>query len=580
MSVALPPSPRQSVAAADHGRVSGTPLDVEYREEEQQQLPGRRYAFAMFAGLAAVYFIVGYRVTVGQHVIVFDALDRLTRAYLVWHNAPPKLAAIGFVFPPLTTFVFLPFAVIKPLATSLIALPLTSAIFAALTVVTLDRTLARCDMPPMLRLPLLALFAFNPFWLFYAGNGMSEVVYSFFLASGLYFFVSWYATTEPRYLIGAGFAISIIVLVRYGFLIWGLLMAILIGVALVRRRASAVEVEGSVIAFAAPVIYVMALWILFNALIIGSPFGWVGDATTSQQAVNATGEVGTQSLGLDQITQRLLQLNVAVFPLAFLAVPALVATFVAQRNDMALWLASFIVLGIVIMGVHALTADQEGLLTLRDAMPMYLTTFVGAAWVYRSMPELRLLVLGLTALVLVIGLFTSWAGMKNYPFQSQEQAFTRALFSAESQEGKSSRGGFNVGIAAEARMAEYIKTELPQKRDSILTDNAKTFGVMMLTGRPGIFFDRIDEGDANFRSVVQDPFGKVEYLLISTNRTSDDIIRRRYPRANQGTVGGLQVVFRTERYVLVSVADRQPRAGARAPSGAAGTSGATGAATP
>ncbi len=556
MSVALPPAPRQP-PAADHGRVQGTPLDLEH-DDPGQRLPGRWYALAMFTVLGLVYFVIGYRVTIGQHVVVYDALDRLTRAYLVWHNAPPKLAAVGFVFPPLTTFVFLPFTVVKPLATTLIALPLTSAIFAALTVLMLDRTLARCDMPPLLRLPLLALFAFNPFWLFYAGNGMSEVVYSYFLAAGLYFFVSWYATTEPRYLIGAGFAISILVLIRYGFLIWGVLMAVLIGVALVRRRASAVEVEGSVIAFAAPVIYIMALWILFNALIVGSPFGWLGDATTSQQAVNATGEVGMQNLGLDQLTKRLLELNVAVFPLAFLAVPALVATFVTQRNDMALWLASFIVLGIVIMGLHALGAGQEGLLTLRDAMPMYLTAFVGAAWVYRSMPELRLPVLAVTALVLVVGLFTAWSGMKNYPFQSQEQAFTRALFSGDDQEGTSSRGGFIPGIAAEARMAEFIKTELPQKRDAILTDNAKTFGVIMLTGRPQNFFDRIDKGDTRFREVVRDPFGKVDYLLLATNPTSNDIIRERYPEAGQGTVNGLRVVFRTDRYVLLSVAAERP----------------------
>lgn len=576
MSIALPP-PRPAAPAVDHGRVSGTPLDVD-RHAPEQRLPSGWFALGLFVVMAAVYFFIGYRVTVDQHVVVFDALDRLTRAYLVWHNSPPKLAAVGFVFPPLTTFVFLPFAVVKPVATSLIALPLTSAVFAAATVAVLDRTLARCDMPLLFRLPLLALFAFNPFWVFYAGNGMSEVVYCFFLAAGLYYFISWYATTEPRYLIGAGFAIATLVLVRYGFLIWGVLLGVLIAVALVRRRASSIEVEGSVIAFAAPVIYVMALWILFNALIIGEPFGWLTDATTSAQAVNATGEVGAQNLGLDQITRRLFELNIAVFPLAFVAVPALVATFVAQRNDMALWLASFVVVGIVIMGVHSLTADKEGLLTMRDAMPMYLAAFVGAAWVYRSLPAARMLVLGATAVVLVIGLFTAWNGMKNYPFQNQEQAFTRALFSGDDQEGMPSRGGFTVGISSEARMAQYIKTQIPQVRDSILTDNAQTFGVIMLSGRPQNFLDRIDKGDAEFRKVLQRPFGRVRYLLLTTNtRNSSDIVQQRYPRANQGTVDGLDVVFRTSRYVLVSVASRaEVAAAAREETAATGTTGTTG----
>ncbi len=522
------------------------------------RLPSRRPALLLFAALAVVYFLVGYRTTITQHVVVFDALDRLTRAYLVWHNAPPKLAAIGFVFPPLTTLVFLPFAVVKPVATSLVALPLTSAVFAAGTIVVLDRTLARCAIPTGPRLPLLALFAFNPFWLFYAGNGMSEVVFCFFLAAALYSFISWYATTEPRYLVGAGFALATLVLVRYGFLVWGFLLAVLIAVALVRRRASLIEVEGSVIAFAAPVIYVMALWILFNALIVGDPLGWLTGAS-SAQAVNATGALGAQDLDLTQVTSRLLELNVAVFPLAFLAVPALVATFVVQRDDMALWLASFVVLGIVIMGVHALAADRESLLTMRDAMPMTLTAFVGAAWVHHSLPALRPVVLLATAAVLVAGLFTAWSGMRSYPFQNQEQAFTRALFSGEDQEGRSSRGGYTVGISSEERMAEYVNTELPHASGSILTDNAQTFGVIALSGRPQDFLDRIDRGDARFREVLAAPYGRVRHLLITTNRVNtSDLVNRRFPRAGEDGEPGLRVVFRTPRYALVSVAPEAP----------------------
>ena len=65
----------------------------------------------LFVVAAGVYFYVGYQTVVEDGVVVFDALDRLTRAYMVWHNEPPKLAAIGFVFPPLTTMVFLPFTI-------------------------------------------------------------------------------------------------------------------------------------------------------------------------------------------------------------------------------------------------------------------------------------------------------------------------------------------------------------------------------------------------------------------------------------------------------------------------------------
>jgi len=552
MAVAAPPA-----GPAHRAHTSGTPLDDRpYRPEVA--IPGARMGLLMFLVFGAFYFFVGYKVTIDDHVVVFDALNRLSNAYLVWWNDPPKLAAIGFLFPPLTTFVFLPLTVVKPVATSLVALPLCTAIFAAAGIVWLDRTLARCEMPLMFRLPLIIVFGINPMWVFYAGNGMSEAVYLAMLAFCLYGFISWYETTEPRFLIAAGFGFALLVVTRYAFIVWALLVALLIGVALVRRRASRVEVEGSVIAFCAPVVYALALWILFNALIVGEPFGWLSDQT-STQAVNATGIDVSGALGFDEVSRRLLELNVAVFPLAFAVVPALVIAFLGQRNDMALWLASFIVLGIVIMGVHALISQNEGLLTLRDSMPMALTSLVGAAWVYRSYAGFRLVVWGVTLVLLIVNLFTAWQGMKDYPFQSLEQAFTRAIATGDSQEGTSSRGGFNVGIDPEAQMAQYIKDHIHTK-NSILTDNAQTFGVILLNGQPQVFFDRIDKGDAKWNSVLNDPYGKVRYLLAAYNPRSGDLITRHYPGLNAGTVPGTTVVYRTQRYVLVRVATRNPTA--------------------
>jgi hypothetical protein len=226
---------------------------------------------------------------------------------------------------------------------------------------------------------------------------------------------------------------------------------------------------------------------------------------------------------------------------------------------MALWLASFIVLGIVIMGAHALISQNEGLLTLRDSMPMALTSLVGAAWVYRSYAPFRPVVWGVTLVLLIVNLFTAWKGMEDYPFQSLEQAFTRAIATGDSQEGTSSRGGFNVGIDPEAQMAQYIKDHVNDK-NAILTDNAQTFGVILLNGRPQVFFDRIDRGDAKWNSVLDDPYGKVRYVLAAYNPRSGDLITRHYPGLNAGTIPGLTPVYRTERYVLARVATRNPDA--------------------
>ncbi|HEX2016974.1 MAG TPA: glycosyltransferase family 87 protein [Solirubrobacteraceae bacterium] len=572
MAIAAAPERRPRVSE-DHGYSVGTRLEEEPLETVVPA-PGRLYGLAVFAIAALFFGIVGYQVTIGQHVIVFDALDRLARAYLIWHNEPPKLAAIGFAYPPLTTFVFLPLAGLKPLATTLIALPLSTALFGGAAMVMLDRVLARCDMVALLRIPLLVVFAINPLFLFYAGNGMSEVVYLALEAFSLYCFVSWYESTEPRYLIGAGFGMAVMLLTRYAFIIWAALFAVLIGVALVRRRASRMEVEGSVVAYAAPVIYALALWILFNALIIADPFGWLTSSAVSTQAVNATGIVGHHALAFSEISRRLLDLNVAVFPLAFLVVPALVLTFVSQRNDLALWLASFVVLGIVIIGVHAYAAENEGLLTLRDSMPMMVASFVGAGWVYRSFPAARLGIWLVTLALLIISLFTAWDGMQNYPFQSEEQAFTRAIQTGQDQTGMASRGGYRVGIAAEAQMATFINDHVTRHK-AVLADNAQSFGVILLSGRPQLILTRADRGDTAWTRVMLAPWGKVDYVLVAFNPSSGDLIQHHYgTRLNQGQVPGLSVVLRNDRYILLRVAGRNPgaRQAPRTPSATSNTS--------
>ena len=229
MATTLQPPPERRAPDALPQRVQAVGVPGPHRARrrgDRAAALGREPAAVRVA--AGVYFWVGYQTVVEDGVVVFDALDRLTRAYMVWHNEPPKLAAIGFVFPPLTTMVFLPFTVIKPLATSLVALPLTSAIFGGAMVVAMNRLFARCSMPGLQRWLVLAVFALNPLIVFYAGNGMSELAYLALLTFSLYCFASWVLTTQPRFLVGAAMAFSLLVLLRYSFGIWAIVVAVLL----------------------------------------------------------------------------------------------------------------------------------------------------------------------------------------------------------------------------------------------------------------------------------------------------------------------------------------------------------------
>jgi hypothetical protein len=414
----------------------------------------------VFALAFALYFWAGYTLVVVDGVVASDALDGLARAYMVWHNDPPKLAAIGFVAPPLTTVAYLPFALVKPLATSLVALPLVSALFGALMVVWVNRLLARCSLQGVRRWALLAAFALNPLIVFYAGSGMSNVIVSALLALLLYALVSWLVTSQPRFLVVAALALPLLALLRYSFIAWAGVLALLLVLRLRWRGASYAETEGTLVALLAPLLYALGVWALFNGLIIGDVFGWV-DAPAG-----------------------------------------------------------------------------PGELTLRDALPALIVCVAAVAWLHHALPRGRALVWPLALAALVAAGAWSWDAMQRS--EHGERAFVQAV-----------RGGTVAATTdAERAAADYILGHVAG-RAAIAADNAHSFGVILLTGRPELFLDRVDDGDGTFAKVIADPAGDVRYLLAA--KQPGDLIGMRYPTAAARERAGLVAVYENERYILLRV---------------------------
>ena len=106
--------------------------------------------------------------------------------------------------------------------------------------------------------------------------------------------------------------------------------------------------------------------------------------------------------------------------------------------------------------------------------------------------------------------------MRPTPHQNQEQAFTRFVETRDSQEGTNSLGGYTVGIDPELAMANYINDSLKPPKNSILTDSKVTYGVVLMTGKPGLFVDRADYSEGEWLSIRDNPFGKVRYMLVAT----------------------------------------------------------------
>ncbi len=510
--------------------------------------------FAVFLIGWLVFALIGYRAVVDQHIVPADAIDLMGRAYYVWHNDPAKLAAIGFSAPPLQTIGLLPFAIVKPLASSLIALPVASGFWAALALALIHRTLARCGFSLWRRILTTILVAINPLWLFYASTGMPDMIYVAALAATVYFTFTWVIEDQPRFVAGVGLCLALLAMGRFGFILWAVLLAIVVAVVLAVRKANDDESEGLLITLLAPTAAIVVLWIFVCWLIAGDPFGWITDTQPfgGTSASNAAHPVNLADLV--KYTGAVLVGGSLITVLAFLG---LLWGATAKRDMIAAGMAIVVLGGIAVLVGNVLIHDDLSLLSLRSVLPLTVFGIGAAAWLARSQGSLGA-TMAIVSLVLAIP--AAGLAMDRYPYQNLEQAFLRGLLTQEDQEGTSSRGGYQVGIEDEQRMAAFIKSTVGDRRNVVLADNAVVGGVILLTGRPEAFVDRVDQGDEHFFNVLRRPWGKVSYILTTTGPGSGSAsINQQFPGAARGRVGGLGPVFTSGRYVLLSVAGADPR---------------------
>lgn len=536
-------------------RLAGTIQAVGHRPHD---VPRRRWeSLAIFAFFSALYIWFGYWLVVEMHVVSFETLDRLNRSLMVWHNEPPKLSAIGFDYPPLTTLLISPLTLIPAFARSLAIVPVASALFAAATMVLLNTMLRRAQVLVALRYAVLLAVGLNPLVLLYGASGSRHFIWIALVVAAVGALFAWYVTADIRFVMVAGLFFSVAALAGYSSLIWFAIGALMIGSTLSRLGARGEEIEGTTVGYAAPTAYVIALWTAFNLLLLGNPISWI---TNSSDAAPANGVEHFSFVELAQYTGQLVLYGA---PLAIVVLPALI--FVGFRNNgFALWLAVMLGAAILSPAVTVALGLTDAPMLMRNALPILLLAVIGAIWVARSMGEQNAIVSAVLVALLVGSIPWTFHAMKTYRYQNLESSFAAALSTRESQEGARTLGGGTVGVVSEQAMADYIRANIVGE-NAILTDNAQTYGVMLLTGDPALFFDRVDRSDGPWQAAAKNPVGyDVRYLLLSTD-TSEDLLSQLYTDAAEGTDTMLPELFSTPRYTLVGVPPGYARDGEVAP---------------
>ena len=519
------------------------------------EAPGAEtWLIALF--FSVLYGVIGYFMLTDGRIVNFDSLQQLNNAYMAWWNSPPKLASIPLDAPPLGSIVFMPLTLIKPLATSLVALPVITAIAAGLLMAILNSTMRRCEFPAFLRYIALVLFGLNPMFVFYAGNGDTTVIGMMFAGVALLSTVSYGLSAETRYLALGGLAIGVASMFDYGYFFWAVGLALAIMFIGSSREDGVDRRRSSLIVFMMPAVYALMVWILINTVILGSPFGWI-TAQPNLIEVNTTGALQAVTADWGSTLSDLAEVVFGIAPLAFLTVLLLLFAAFTRRGGLALGLLLLLLIAAAVPVGRALIADQADLVDLSIGLPLALAALAGAAWVYSVKEGWRVGVAVVVGIGLLAAIPLGWMAMQDYTYQNQAQAFTRWVEDRDTQEGTSSVGGYTVGVDPEVAMASYINESIPQEKNSILVDENFSYGPMILSGRPQLFADRADEGEGEWEMLIENPFGQVSYMLITTSRGGDQL-RKRYPDAISGGELGLNPVFRTDRYVLLSVSETKP----------------------
>jgi hypothetical protein len=142
----------------------------------------------------------------------------MANAFYVLYSRDPHLGAIGFVWNPLPSISVMPLLLLKdlwfPLVSHNMAGAITSAFCMTAAVHQLRCTLRDWGVQRVPRLLIVALFALNPMIVYYAGNGMSEALYTFTLLAVTRYLSRWMIYDDLTSLVYAATALGFAYLAR------------------------------------------------------------------------------------------------------------------------------------------------------------------------------------------------------------------------------------------------------------------------------------------------------------------------------------------------------------------------------
>jgi hypothetical protein len=264
--------------------------------EPKPLAPSRPESAAVFVLTAGFVALVG-ALAVTQSAVSWRALAAVSHAADVLRQEDNvNLALIGFVEPPLPSLLHLPFAWLMPnLASAGQTVWMFGAVVAGLTLLALNAACADVGLGRPARWAFCTLVLLNPIFLGLMATGAPDGLYVFLMLGAGWALLRWQRGEALRDLIGCSLFLGLATITRYDAVIPVIVATLVIAIQTIRTGGRWSKLEGTLITFLLPIVYLAGLWVLANLLIMGDAWyfwrqAWraeptILDQVTAQQAV-------------------------------------------------------------------------------------------------------------------------------------------------------------------------------------------------------------------------------------------------------------------------------------------------------
>lgn len=516
-----------------------------------------RLKIAVYVVALALYLAVGYWLQVRNGFILGDALSRVSAAQSALFSRDPHLAAIGFIFTPLTAMVQIPAVLLSPLWPEMteraFSGSMMSALFMAGGVVQILGIGTDRGLPRSYVLAITALFALNPMIVFYGANGMSEAPFIFFTSWAVRRLIMWMVDDDVHHLIAAGgIAMGLAYLTRYDAVACVAAAGVLVGVTTYQRARAGPRLRRALLdtllvsgpGFAAFVGWAGASWLITGEAFAQFTSQYGNAAILAQSGHQTETFAGGLVFALVCITllaptlmplvvwcgiRRYHRQNWAVLlvPLMLYGAALAFQTYSYATGSTFPFLRFYIV-AIPLSACLAMLAVPDGAFAPTTRRGRYAPAPSVSPL---TPPRLRSkLVYPAVAAVFAVAVpVTAW-GMGQPRYAPQEYALGAVL--APDPNNVTVRKATEHRIAAsfstEREIANYLeRLNLPES--SVITDTVYGFAVTAASRRPKTF---VVPSDPDFVALLNDPQNNgVKYLLAvpPTGRGISDALNIRYP---------------------------------------------------